>query len=44
MRVFETPVDVYGRISVLGHDDARIRPPDEVAAVFIDLADGFDRT
>jgi len=33
MRVFETPVDVYGRISVLTHDDAGIGAADEVAAV-----------
>jgi hypothetical protein len=33
MRVFETPVDVYGRISVLAHDDAGIGAADELAAV-----------
>ena len=33
MRVFETPVDVYGRISVLAHDDAGIGAADEGATV-----------
>jgi hypothetical protein len=42
MRVFETPVDTYGRFFVLAHDDARIRTPDEVAAVRpSDFADWF---
>ena len=34
MRVFETPVDVYGRISVLAHDDAGVGAADEVAAIY----------
>jgi len=38
MRVFETPVDVYGRISVLAHDDAGVGAADEVAAVSIGTA------
>jgi hypothetical protein len=33
MRVFETPVDTYGRFFVLAHDDACIGAADEVAAV-----------
>ena len=33
MRVFETPVDTYGRFFVLAHDDAGIGATDEVAAV-----------
>jgi len=33
MRVFETPVDVYGRISVLTHDDAGVGAADEAATI-----------
>jgi hypothetical protein len=33
MRVFETPVDTYGRFFVLAHDDAGVGSADEVAAV-----------
>jgi hypothetical protein len=32
MRVFETPVDMYGRLFVLAHDDAGVGAADEVAA------------
>jgi len=35
MRVFETPVDMYGRFFVLAHDDASIGAADEVAAVSV---------
>jgi hypothetical protein len=38
MRAFETPVDTYGRFSVLAHDDAGVGTADEVAAV--NLGDG----
>jgi hypothetical protein len=38
MRVFDTPVDTYGRFSVLAHDDAGIGAADEVAAVSIEAA------
>jgi hypothetical protein len=38
MRAFETPVDTYGRFSVLAHDDAGVGAADEVAAV--NLGDG----
>jgi hypothetical protein len=34
MRVFETPVDVYGRISVLAHDDAGVGTAYERPATF----------
>jgi hypothetical protein len=37
MRVFETPVDVYGRISVLAHDDAGVGAADELTAVSVIL-------
>jgi hypothetical protein len=33
MWVFETPVDTYGRFSVLAHDDAGVGSADEVPAV-----------
>ena len=38
MRVFETPVDTYGRFFVLAHDDAGIGAADEVATVSIGTA------
>jgi hypothetical protein len=33
MRVFDTPVDTYGRFSVLAHDDAGVGAAYEAAAI-----------
>jgi hypothetical protein len=38
MRVYETPVDMYGRFFVLAHDDAGVGTADEIAAVSIGTA------
>jgi hypothetical protein len=33
MRVYETPVDMYGRFFVLAHDDTGVGAADEVAPI-----------
>jgi hypothetical protein len=33
MRVFETPVDTYGRFFVLAHDDPGVGAADEAATI-----------
>jgi hypothetical protein len=43
MRVSETPVDTYGRFSVLAHDDAGVGAAEELTAVQLKPLSGKPR-